>query len=294
MSASHAKPTVLLTGATGKVGRLVARDLRAAGICFRALVRRPAAAADLGATELVHGSFTSREALRAAMVGIDGMLLISSDAPNQSELERNVVAAAVAGGVRRLIKLSAQSAGLEPPRSFGRQHRAVEQAIESTSLEWTHLRPTFFQQSFSLFADSIRSSGRLIAPAGRGQAACVDIRDVAAAMVAALREPGHERRTYTLTGPQALSFAEFAVLLSQRLGRRIGYISPPAWLARLLLPVAAGIPRWLATEVVELLQAIAAGAQSRVTPDVETLLRRPARPIAAYLDESVALFRQAR
>lgn len=285
-----AGPEVLLTGATGRVGRLVARELAAAGVRFRAFVRSPGAATELGAADVVEGSFASADKLRRAMQGIATVLLISGDAPNQAELEGNVVRAAVDSGARRLIKLSAHSAGFEPPRSFGRHHRAVEDAIDATSLAWTFLRPTFFQQSLSLFAGTIRSGGNFVVPAGEAKVAFVDVRDVAAAMVTTLQEPGHERRTYTLTGPQALSFAEAASLLSARLGRRVAYVSPPIWLARLLLPLAAGIPRWLAREVVDLLQAMARGAQGNVTPDLETLLRKPARPLSAFFDEALPLF----
>jgi uncharacterized protein YbjT (DUF2867 family) len=100
----------------------------------------------------------------------------------------------------------------------------------------------------------------------------------------------YSNQIYTLTGPQALSFANAANIIGLQRGKPVGYISPPAWLARIVLPKAAGMPKWLAMEVIDLLQAISKGAQAPTTQDVEKLLGRPPRGFEAFAKEQVSAF----
>jgi uncharacterized protein YbjT (DUF2867 family) len=281
---------LLLTGATGRVGQLVAASLNARGAKWRAFARQPEAAKHLGAADVVQGQFDSPEALAQAMQGIECVVLISGDAPDQELQELAVVTAAKKAGVLCLVKLSAQSAGLNPPVSFGRKHRVVEDAIQQSGLAWTFIRPVFFQQSFLLFADSVRKNNKLILPAGRGACAFVDARDVADCLALVATSDGHSKKIYTLTGPQALQFAEAAQKIALLRGKSVGYFAPPAWLARLVLPKAAGMPRWLAMEVVDLFQAIAKGAQAGVTADVQTLLGKMPRNFEAFAQENISAF----
>jgi uncharacterized protein YbjT (DUF2867 family) len=288
-------PTLLLTGATGRLGQLVAARLTASGTAWRAFARRPDAAHALGASEVVAGDFGAASQLDEAMAGIQCVILISGDDPDQHRHEIAVVNAAARAGVRRLVKLSAQSAGLSPPASFGRKHILVEKAIEQsaakTGMAWTFVRPVFFQQSFLLFADSVRSSGKIILPGGKGACAFVDARDVADCLVRVAGQDGHAGKVYTLTGPQALSFAQAAEVIGRERGKPVGYVAPPAWLAKIVLPRASGMPRWLATEVIDLLQAIAKGAQAGLTQDVHKLLGKAPSHFDVFVKENVTAFK---
>lgn len=289
-------PTLLLTGATGRLGQLVAASLAASGISWRAFARRPDAARALGSAEVVTGDFGSASQLDLAMAGMRCVILISGDDPRQDELEINVVNAAARAGVRRLVKLSAQSAGLDPPASFGRKHILVEQAVAHSAskngMTWTFVRPVFFQQSFLLFAEPVRKSGKIILPGGKGACAFVGARDVADCLVKVATTDGHAGKIYTLTGPQALTFAQAAAAIGAQRGKPVGYIAPPAWLAKIVLPKASGMPRWLAMEVIDLLQAIAKGAQAKVSPDVQVLLGRAPRNFDAFVKDNLDAFRQ--
>jgi uncharacterized protein YbjT (DUF2867 family) len=283
--------SLLLTGATGRLGRMVAAALNAEQIAWRAFARRPEAAQALGASEVVVGGFDQPAQIAKAMQGIARVILISGDDPRQDQLELNIVTAAQAAGVRGIVKLSAQSAGLNPPASFGRKHIVVEQAIRASGLEWAFVRPVFFQQSFLMFADPIRKSNKIILPAGKGSVAFVNALDVADALVKVAQAPSLPNTIFTLTGPQALSFAQAGNLIGAARGKAVGYIAPPAWIARIVLPKASGMPRWLAMEVIDLLQAIAKNAQREVTADVQQLLGRPARSFECFAADSVAAFR---
>jgi uncharacterized protein YbjT (DUF2867 family) len=287
---ASARPTILLTGATGRLGQIVAATLNAHKISWRAFARRPDAALALGASEVVAGDFDQPAKIAEAMRGVSRVILISGDDPQQDQLEINVVNAAKAAHARGIVKLSAQSAGLTPPVSFGRKHILVEQAIRDSGLEWTFIRPVFFQQSFLMFADPIRKSNKIILPAGKGSVAFVNAQDVAECLVQAL-DPRHVGKTYTLTGPRSLSFAEAGQVIGRARGEAVGYVAPPAWIARIVLPKASGMPRWLAMEVIDLLQAIAKNAQTQVTGDVQQLLGKAPRTFEGFVSDHIAAFK---
>jgi uncharacterized protein YbjT (DUF2867 family) len=282
---------ILLTGATGRLGKMVAASLNEQKIAWRALTRRPDAARALGASEVVAGGFEEPEPTAKAMQGVTRMILISGDDPLQDRLEINLVNAAKKADVQGIVKLSAQSAGLTPPASFGRKHIVVEQAIRASGLEWTFIRPVFFQQSFLMFADTIRKGNKIILPAGKGAVAFVNALDVAECLVKAVQATQLGNQTYTLTGPQALTFAQAGQIIGSARGKAVGYVAPPAWIARIVLPKASGMPRWLAMEVIDLLQAISRNTQADVGADVLQLLGKPPRSFERFAADNAAAFR---
>ncbi len=281
---------LLLTGATGRLGKLVAAELNKQGVYWRAFSRQASVANSFGAAEIVQGDFHHTADVAQAVQGMRTVILIAGDAPDQEVQEINLVHAAKKAGVQHIVKLSAQSAGLSPPVSFGKKHIQVERAIETSGIAWTFVRPVFFQQSFLLFADSIKKNNKIILPAGKGSAAFVDARDVAQCLVKVASESGHRGKVYTLTGPQSLTFSEAALDIGTCRSKPVGYIAPPAFIARIVLPKVSGMPRWLAMEVIDLLQAISKGAQTNVTQDVEVLLGRAPRSFQAFVQEQVTDF----
>ncbi len=275
---------ILVCGATGQVGAAVGRALTAQGLAWTGLSRRGGAGL-AGAQAMKEGDFNDYASLSSALSGIETVFLACGDDPLQDRLEQQMIRACRERGVRHVVKLSAQSASLSPPVSFGRLHLRSENALQQSGMTWTILRPVFFMQSLLFFADSVRG-GKLVAATGAGQVAMVDTRDVAEVAAAVLAAPlRHRGRIYTLTGPRAVDFAAVTRLLSQAGGRGVKHISPPAWLARLVLPLASGMPRWQSNMVVELMAAIRTGAQQHVSPDVAALLARPARTLESFIIE---------
>jgi uncharacterized protein YbjT (DUF2867 family) len=283
--------SMLLTGATGRLGQLVARRLNAQNVVWRAYARRPEAAEKLGADQVVSGDFSNQQQLIRATEGIKTVILIAGDDPQQDVHEINVLRAAKANGVQHIVKLSAQSAGLSPPISFGKKHILVEQAIQASGLDWTFLRPVFFQQSFLLFADTIRKGNKIIMPGGQGAAAFVSANDVADCLVVAATQPQFANKIYTLTGSRAITFAQAGEIIGQARGKSVSYISPPAWLAKIVLPKASGMPRWLALEVIDLLQGISRNAQAQTSGDLQTLLGRGPTSFESFAQENAVLFK---
>ncbi|MEQ8701057.1 MAG: NAD(P)H-binding protein, partial [Bauldia litoralis] len=174
---------ILVTGATGQVGAALLPLLHARGHEVRAQSRRPDAVASLAAqgAEAAVADLRAPDTLRAHLAWAEAVFLLTADAPDQDRIEAALIDAIAAAGRPHVVKLSAQSAGLTPPRSFGIQHRRAERSLAASGLPWTVLRPTFFQQSLLLFAGDIAAKGRFMAPAGQGRIAMVDVADIAAA-----------------------------------------------------------------------------------------------------------------
>jgi len=286
--------TVLVTGATGRVGSALLPLLVGRGDTVLAVTRRPEAAEALleAGAEPIIADMTDPAVLAPALKRADCLFLATADAPDQDRIEARLIEAARAAGAAQVVKLSAQSAGLDPPVSFGTLHRRAEQALQGSGLAYTILRPVFFQQSLLLFAPDIAAKGRFIAPAGNGRIAMVDVGDIARSAAAVIGSDAHAGRTYTLTGPSALSFAEIAAYLSERLDRTVKFTSPPGFIARLVLPLATGMPRWQSNLVVDLFAAQKRGAQAPVSGDVEALTGQAAQSIEAFLDAHLEAFRR--
>ncbi len=278
-----AATTLLVSGASGQIGGHLRAALDARGVPWIGLSRRPPADA-----RWRQGDFERPVSLLPALDGVETVFLASSDHPRQDALEIAMIEACRARGVQRIVKLSAQSAGLDPPVSFGALHVRAEQALRASGMAWTILRPVFFMQSLLFFADQV-ASGKLITATGAGEVAFIDGRDVAEVAATVLARP-EDGAIHTLTGARACSFAALAGLISASTGQRVRHISPPRPLARVVLPWLSGMPRWQSNLVVDLMAAIARGAQSVPTDTVARLLGRAPRTIEDFVDEQRAAF----
>ena len=284
---------ILVTAATGRVGSALLPRLIEAGHDVLAVSSRAAAGDDLrrrGATPVV-ADMTRPQSLSEATADVDAVFLATADDPQQHRIETAFVDMVRERGRPHVIKLSAQSAGLTPPVSFGTLHRESETALERSGLPYTILRPTFFQQSLLLFADDVARKKRIIAPVGNGHVAMVDVQDVARMAAAVVADGRHYGKTYVLTGPSAHSFGDVVGLLSDELGHPVGYTSPPAFVARLVLPMMTGMPRWKSNLVVDLLSALRAGAQEQVSSDVEAVTGAPPSSLGSFVSANVSAFR---
>ena len=288
-----AKARILVTGATGRVGGALAPLLKRAGASVAALVRDPARAKALAqqGIELRQGDLGDPASLAAAVAGIDKAFLASADSLEQAQHEKNFIEAAAAAGVGHIVKLSAQSAGMAPAKSFGKFHREAEIALEKSGVPFTVLRPTFFMQSLLLFADDIKTKGKFVAPIKVGRVSMIDLRDVAAAAACCLVDDSHKGKAYILTGPRPIDFYEVAQLIGQARGRNVEFTAIPAFIARLAMPRATGLPRWYTNLVIDLFVALNRGAQTPITDSVFRLTGKAPRGIEAFLKENAAAFK---
>lgn len=133
-------------------------------------------------------------------------------------------------------------------------------------MEWTFLRPTFFMQNLLGLADMIKS-GTIYQPAGDSKAGFVDVADIAAVAVEALTEPGHEGSAYDITGPELLSYHDVARIVSEVLGRPVGYQDIPPAAARQAL-IGMGLPEWNVDGILELMDQMRAGEYAKLSDAV--------------------------
>jgi uncharacterized protein YbjT (DUF2867 family) len=283
---------ILLTGVTGKTGGEVARQLSAAGVPFRALVRNPAKAVALEAmnAELVIGDVADDAVLVAALKGVERALLVMPNGEQQLQLETRFTDHAVRAGVRHLVKLSSLESVPESSNPITRMHVASEQHIRSSGMDWTMIRPTFFMQTFLGSAKAIREQQHIAMPAGTGTIAPTDLRDVAAVIRRVLTEQGHEKQSYDLTGPELITLTEVAARFSSVLGRDIRYVDQPLAEFRQRL-LAVNLAPWRSDAVCKEFEAIAAGAIDHTTGEIARLLGRPPLSLDQFIRDHLAQFR---
>ncbi|MFF7522373.1 NAD(P)H-binding protein [Streptomyces pseudovenezuelae] len=280
---------ILVTGATGTIGSDVVRRLVARGEKVRALTRDPDRAPLPPGVEAARGHPRDLGAVASAMAGADAAFLVGVFGPEDADSDRGMAAAARAAGVRRLVKLSAISAGDPRTGLGGIAHGHGERAVRESGLEWVILRPSAFASNTLRWAQALRSGEPVPNMLGSGRQGVVDPRDVAEIAVAALTGPGHAGRTYTLTGPETLSPRDQAATLGEVLGRRVELrdLTPPQ--TRELL-VVSGWSEEAAEGMLRSVRFVAEGGNAVVTGDVAEVLGRPARTYREWAEDHQGAF----
>jgi uncharacterized protein YbjT (DUF2867 family) len=259
---------VLVTGATGTIGRDVAKRLSEKGVSVRAGVRNQAKARkQFGANiALASFDFENEKTFSEALEGVEKVFLLPPLLPNQLEVTNAFVDAAKRAGVRHIVKLSAIGIDDAMQPTPIKWHGATEQHIRQSGLSFTFLRPNSFMQNFFTYFPP--RNGAIYLPWGDGTASFVDTRDIASVAADVLTSDGHEGKIYTLTGPQTLGIAEVARILSEATGREFTYVDVPEAAARDGM-LQAGVPPWQVELVMELHAVNKQNRWSAVTSDVE-------------------------
>jgi uncharacterized protein YbjT (DUF2867 family) len=218
-------PPVLVTGATGRVGRVVIDLLLDADVPVRALTHRAEAAATLPANvDVVIGDLTVPESLDAGLQGVGAVFLVWTAPPTTAP----AVVERLATSVRRVVFLSSPHQTPHPffqqPNPMAVLHADIERLIAAAGLESTIIRPGMLaSNALSWWSTAIRADGVVRWPYGAAETAPVDDRDVAAVAARTLYQDGHAGGDYVLTGPESLSQAEQVSIIGDVLGRRISF-----------------------------------------------------------------------
>ena len=280
---------IAVTGVTGGLGGRVARRLAERGATQRLVVRDPARAPQLAGAEVATGSYDDVEGLRRAFDGTRTLLMVSaSEAPDRQRLHANVVDAAVAAGVERIVYTSFLGAAPDCTFTFGRDHWHAEEHIRASGLGYTFLRDNLYIDFLPLMAGP---DGVIRGPAGDGRVAAVARDDIADVAAAVLLGGGHEGRSYDLTGPEALTLAEAAEELSRAAGRPIRYQAETleeAYASR----ASFGAPGWEVDGWVTTYVAIANGDLEQVSGDVAAVAGHPPVRLAEFLRSNPESYRQ--
>src|SRR3989441_8270129 len=200
---------ILITGASGTVGRAVLAEVARSGQKHRAMYRsREEAAKAPAGTEAVIADFSDKATLATALRGVESVYLVCSPIPDLAQLEGNAIEASEAAGVQRIVLNSALGAG-DYGKSFPSWHRKVEDKLKATKVAHCILRPnSFLQNVLTYYAPSIRAQGAFYGAMGNARTSYLDVRDIAAGAAKGLRGGEDDGKNYELYGPQARSRTE--------------------------------------------------------------------------------------
>lgn len=176
------------------------------------------------------------------------------------------------------------------PAEILRQHGQTDEALSASGLMFTILRPNSFYQNLLFSAGTIKDHGAFYLPLRDGRQSLVDVRDIADVAVETLTSPGHEGKTYEITGPESLTYHEVAEKLSVVLGKPVRYVDVPAETA-LDSMLKAGMPEWNARALVELYGVFASGAAARTTDTVNRILGRNPITCSQFIRDHASAFR---
>ncbi|MFE7512304.1 NAD(P)H-binding protein [Streptomyces sp. NPDC057540] len=276
---------IVVTGATGNVGRPLVELLAAAGEDVTAVSRRPAEGLPAGVAHR-RGDLADVDGLKGLFEGAEAVYLLVAGLGDELR-PREIVAAAVACGVRRIVFQSSQLVGTRTDSVSHEILRAFEAAVRESGVAWTVLRPGGFASNAFLWAEPVRSGRTVAAPFGEVALPVVDPADIAEVAAAALRDPAHAGRTYVLTGPVAVSPRDQVRALADALGAPVEFVAQSADEAR------AQLVRFLPEEAVDGMLSVTGAPladERRVSPDVERVLGRAPRPFSAWAERNVSAF----
>ncbi|MEE1942401.1 NAD(P)H-binding protein [Streptomyces sp. TRM 70361] len=271
--------TVLVTGATGNVGRPLVERLLADGHRVRALTRDPARASLPAGAEAVAGDLADTESLPPAFAGADAAHLIGFGGDDFAPLPNGpeIVALARKSGVRRVTVLRGDLA-----------KGPLEEAVEASGLEWTRLSPVEFMSNTLEWAESVRTEGTVREGFGDAPSALVHDADIAAVAATALTRGGHSGKEYPITGPQALTIRDRVRIIGEVLGREVRFAE---------LSQDEVVARWRAEgwsePDIDFFLAMRTDPPETgytVRPAVEEVTGRPARTFAQWVREHAAAF----
>ena len=274
---------IVVTGATGQLGRLVVEGLleRVPADQVAVVVRSPEKAADLAAlgVEVRTADYSQPETLDGAFAAGDKVLLISgSEVGQRVEQHQAVVDAAAKAGVALLAYTSVLGGDLATFR-LADEHHAAEAAIRASGLPFVLLRNGWYTEVYTGTLSQTLEHGAVFSSAGEGRVASAARADYAAAAVAVLTTEGHENRAYELSGDTAWSFAEYAAEVAAQSGRPVvdRELTPEQQLQLLL---DAGLPQPFAELLVDVDAGIARGELAVSTGELSRLIDRPTTPLA--------------
>lgn len=279
---------ILVTGATGTVGREVVAQLLAAGQKVRALTRNPLKAKLDDRAEVVKGDFDALDTLTSAVSGV-GRVFSLTFGPKTGIHEKNLAQASKAAGVGHIVKLSALGGDEQTRNSIRKWHDEGEQAIRDTGIPLTVLRPGAFMSNALHWRESVRVQGKVFSNYGEGKLPPIHPRDIAAVAVRALTSDGHVGKIYSLTGPEALSVGEQVKILSDALGKKLEYIPVSDEAARKGME-QAGMPTFLIEALVPFAAFIRSGKAAKVFHTVEEVTGRSPFTFSDWTRENAAAF----
>jgi uncharacterized protein YbjT (DUF2867 family) len=261
--------TILITGATGTIGSTLVQQLQKAGIPALTMSSRE------GSHARRMASFESVAQLTEAFHGIDTLFVLLPLVPHKLQLARNVAQAAVAAGVKHIVRSSGAGADVNAIFSLPRLQGEIDAIFTQSGIPSTFLRNAGFMQNYITFQKQMVKDGMLYAATADAAQSLIDVRDIAAVAAHILQNPApHAGKAYTLTGGESLTDTQRAVQLSQALGRTVGYTPISVEYSSDVMRNEWKMPEPLVDWMDSLNTLVGKGYAAGISPDVQNLLSR--------------------
>lgn len=284
---------IVVTGATGRLGRLTVESLLARGVPAAEIavaVRGPERAADLAARGVAvrEGDYDRPDTLAAAFAGADTLVLVSANAPDNAlriGQHRAAVAAAQQAGVGRIVYTSIAEADTNP-LSLATVHKATEELIRATGIPFVFLRNSWYFENYTAGIPDALGRGGLVGTAAEGRIAAASIADFAEAAAVVAAGTGHDGKAYELTGDASWTLGELAAEVAKQTGKPFTYTDLPAEDYAAVL-TGAGLPAGLVDMLTDAEVHTRGGALALVSADLRTLLGRPTTTLPGAVAEAL-------
>ncbi|MFF4448835.1 SDR family oxidoreductase [Streptomyces sp. NPDC001502] len=278
---------IVVTGATGNVGRPLTQALAEAGEQVTAVSRHAAAVPD--GVRHVPADLTEPAGLTPVLDGAKALfLLLSGDLHAPEARPTDIIDLAAASGVRRVVLLSSQGVATRPLGPSRIAMRAVEDALRESGLEWAVLRPGGFASNALAWAESVRTQGTVAAPFGDVGVPIVDPADIAEVAAACLLDDRHTGKVFELTGPEVITPRRQAQAIAAALGAPVRFHELTREEAKAAM--TRFVPPELADDTLDIIAA-PNPAELRISPDTERILGRAPRPFDDWVTRNIAAFR---
>ena len=278
---------ILVTGATGNIGKELIPLLEESGRPIRVLVRDERKVAHLNPSiERAIGDLNNPDSLVPAMRDVERIFLVTFE----QQQDMNVIGAAKHAGAQHIVKLSTLEAA-EHKIKVGKWHYEREELIRASGLDWTFLRPgMFMSNTLEWWAETIKGQGSVFFPGGKkGKVAPVDPRDVAKVAAVALTQPGQGGQAYELTGSELLTIGEMVQVISKVLGKPIQYVDIPPIAAKLFM-LKSGMDKNLVNALMEMLASLRKNEGAILTDTVPRVTGEAPRTFEAWCCQHVSSF----
>ncbi|MBG0850377.1 NAD(P)H-binding protein [Streptomyces spinoverrucosus] len=276
---------ILVTGATGNIGSALLREVHA-GVAgpLRALTRDATRATFPEGVEVVEGDFAEPESLKPALEGVRSLFLVSRLGPDADILE-----AARSAGVEHVVLVSSITVQTHPHLGPAGENLAVERLLKESGMAWTILRPTQFASNTVMWAASIRAREAVRAPYADTGLPTIHPADIASVARVALTEPGHQGRTYALTGPEPMTARQQVEAIAAALGRDVPFVEISRQEAHAQMAAVFGDEA--ADAVLDVTGGDVNDELLAVRETVSRVTGSPARPFRQWAAENADVFR---
>ncbi|CAM5507940.1 NAD(P)H-binding protein [Streptomyces narbonensis] len=276
---------ILVTGATGNIGRALLKELHAHGAGpLRGLTRDAGRAVFPEGVEAVEGDFAETSSLKPALEGVRSLFLVSRLGSDADILE-----AARQAGVEHVVLVSSITVQTHPHLAPAAENLAVEQLLQASGMAWTILRPTQFASNALMWAAAVRGHETVHAPYAGTALPTVHPADIAAVARVALTEPGHRGRTYALTGPEPVTARQQVEAISAALGREVPFAEISREQAHAQMAAVFGPEA--ADAVLDVTGGDVNDELLRVRDTMSQVTGAAARPFRQWASENAAAFR---